>query len=105
MNNLVGTLTARIRRAIRAFREDPESTSRHRVTFHITLQRDPLDGGFVAECPELPGCVSQGDTEAEALENILDAMSEVLDVQFSRARPALAEASGSADLRSIAVTV
>ena len=32
------------------------------------------DGVFVAECPSLPGCRSQGDTIEEALENIKDAI-------------------------------
>jgi predicted RNase H-like HicB family nuclease len=31
------------------------------------------DGGFVATVPALPGCVSQGDTRAEAMENIREA--------------------------------
>ncbi len=105
MSNLVGTMSARVRRAFRAFRDEPDAAARHRVTFHITLQRDHLDGGYVSECPELPGCVSQGETEAEAFENILEAISEVLEVQFARARPSLAEAADSADFRSIAVTV
>jgi predicted RNase H-like HicB family nuclease len=30
---------------------------------------------IVAECPELPGCVSQGKTEAEAMENIREAIA------------------------------
>ncbi len=33
------------------------------------------DGGFVAECTAVPGCISQGDTEEEARENIRDAIS------------------------------
>ncbi len=33
------------------------------------------DGWIVAECPDLPGCVSQGRSEAEALANIRDAMA------------------------------
>jgi len=33
------------------------------------------DGWIVAECPELPGCVSQGKTEAEALANIREAIA------------------------------
>jgi predicted RNase H-like HicB family nuclease len=33
------------------------------------------DGWVVAECPELPGCVSQGKDEAEALANIREAMA------------------------------
>jgi predicted RNase H-like HicB family nuclease len=40
----------------------------------INLTRD--DGGWiVAECSELPGCISQGKTEAEALANISEAIS------------------------------
>lgn len=37
--------------------------------FLVTLERGE-DGWIVVECPALPGCVSQGRTEAEALENI-----------------------------------
>ena len=33
------------------------------------------DGVFVAECPTLPGCISQGATREEALANIKDAIS------------------------------
>ena len=33
------------------------------------------DGWIVAECPDLPGCVSQGKDEAEALANIREAMT------------------------------
>ena len=32
------------------------------------------DGYWVAECPSLPGCVSQGTTKAEAVENISEAI-------------------------------
>jgi predicted RNase H-like HicB family nuclease len=33
------------------------------------------DGGYVASVPALPGCVSQGDTRAEALKNIQEAIA------------------------------
>ena len=33
---------------------------------------------FVAECPALPGCISQGKTRAEAVANIKDAMTGYL---------------------------
>jgi len=33
------------------------------------------DGYIVAECPSLPGCISQGDTRSQAIENIKDAIS------------------------------
>ncbi|MFB3766014.1 MAG: type II toxin-antitoxin system HicB family antitoxin [Methanotrichaceae archaeon] len=40
-----------------------------------------VEGGwFVVECPSLPGCVSQGRTVEEALENIKDAIQGCLDV-------------------------
>jgi predicted RNase H-like HicB family nuclease len=32
------------------------------------------DGHFVAECPSLPGCVSQGGTREEAITNIREAI-------------------------------
>lgn len=37
--------------------------------------------GYAVSCPELPGCHSQGATEAEALANITDAIREWLDAQ------------------------
>ncbi|MEP7288138.1 MAG: type II toxin-antitoxin system HicB family antitoxin [Chloroflexota bacterium] len=38
------------------------------------------DGYFVAECPSLPGCISQGKTEAEALANIKEAIGLYIEV-------------------------
>jgi predicted RNase H-like HicB family nuclease len=38
------------------------------------------DEGFAVFCPAIPGCCSQGGTEAEALEMIADAITELLDV-------------------------
>ncbi|MBI5561381.1 MAG: type II toxin-antitoxin system HicB family antitoxin [Deltaproteobacteria bacterium] len=32
------------------------------------------DGGFVAECPSLPGCMSEGETREETIENIREAI-------------------------------
>lgn len=40
----------------------------------------PSDEGFAAQCPALPGCWSQGATEAEALDNIRDAIRLWLEV-------------------------
>ena len=34
------------------------------------------DGFFVAECPSLPGCISQGETKEAAITNIKEAISE-----------------------------
>lgn len=43
------------------------------MMFHVTLERTD-DGWVVVECPALPGCVSQGRDEEEALENIREAI-------------------------------
>lgn len=40
----------------------------------------PSDEGVAAQCPALPGCWSQGATEAEALDNIRDAIRLWLEV-------------------------
>ena len=40
------------------------------------------DEGFAVGCPALPGCWSQGATREEALENIRDAIREVLEVKL-----------------------
>lgn len=41
--------------------------------------------GYVVECPAIPGCVSQGETIKEALENIRDAIKGCLEVLNKRA--------------------
>jgi len=43
------------------------------------------DGWYIAECPALLGCVSQGKTIDEALENIKDAIQGCLEVRNERA--------------------
>lgn len=44
----------------------------------ILIEQDE-DGIFVTECPSLPGCVSQGKTRKEAIENIQDAIRGYLE--------------------------
>jgi predicted RNase H-like HicB family nuclease len=39
------------------------------------------DGWFVVECPALPGCVSQGKDEKEALDNIKEAVNAWLQTE------------------------
>lgn len=43
------------------------------MKYRILIQEDE-DGLFVAECPTLPGCISQGRTREEAISNIEDAI-------------------------------
>ncbi len=51
-----------------------------------TVLIEESDEGFAVSVPGLPGCHSQGDTEAEALVNIADAIREYLDVVQELAR-------------------
>ena len=43
------------------------------MKYRVYLEQDE-DGVFVATCPALPGCVSEGRTRSEATENIREAM-------------------------------
>ena len=51
-----------------------------KVEFVIELFKDPEVGGFVAEVVNLPGCMSQGETKEEALENVEKAIKACLEV-------------------------
>lgn len=68
------------------------------MTFTVTMAQDE-DGVFVVECPAIPGCVSQGATEAEALRNIRDAIRECLEVRRERGLPL------TIDVRQVEVAV
>lgn len=48
------------------------------MRYRVIIEADE-DGVFVAECPALPGCISQGTTRAEALENIKEAIEAYLE--------------------------
>lgn len=48
------------------------------MKFRVIIEQDE-DGVFVASCPVLPGCLSQGNTRAEAQDNIKEAIQAYLD--------------------------
>lgn len=50
------------------------------MKYPVDLYQDE-DGVFIVECPAIPGCISQGVTEVEALANIQDAIRECLEVR------------------------
>lgn len=52
----------------------------------VTVEQDET-GAYVAECPAIPGCVSQGMTEQEALDNIREAMQLCLQVREEQGLP------------------
>lgn len=56
------------------------------MKFIISLYQDE-DGVFIAECPSIPGCVSQGRSEKEAEKNIQKAIKECLEVRAEKGLP------------------
>jgi predicted RNase H-like HicB family nuclease len=56
------------------------------MKFPISIYQDE-DGMYIAECPSIPGCVSQGRTEAEAQSNLTDAIKECLAVRSEKGPP------------------
>ena len=60
------------------------------MRFVVTIEQDE-DGVYVVQCPAVPGCVSQGRTEAEALANIREAIRACLDVRAEQGMPLTVE--------------
>jgi predicted RNase H-like HicB family nuclease len=56
------------------------------MKFLVTVDRDE-DGVWVAECPAIPGCVSQGGTSEGAVEGIREAIALCLEVRAERGLP------------------
>jgi predicted RNase H-like HicB family nuclease len=70
------------------------------MRFKIILEEDEEVGGFIASCPGLPGCFSQGDTVEEAIENIKEAIQACLE---SLAEDDLQECIGKSSCRVVDV--
>lgn len=67
----------------------PKTATTHRfpgMKFLTTLVRDE-DGVWIAECPSIPGCVSQGQTREEATTSICEAIAICLEVRADRGMP------------------
>lgn len=56
------------------------------MKFLITVYQDE-DGIYIAECPSIPGCISQGKSQSEAEANIQDAIKECLEVREEKNMP------------------
>ena len=56
------------------------------MSFSVTIDRD-IDGVWIVECPSIPGCISQGNTKEEALENIKEAIALCLEVRAEQGLP------------------
>lgn len=71
------------------------------MLLHITLEQAE-DGWIVAECPALPGCVSQGKDEKEAIENIKEAITAWL---WAEDQKSISRLQSKAKSQPIIVTV
>lgn len=60
------------------------------MKFPVTVYQDE-EGWYVVECPIIPGCMSQGKTEAEALRNIEEAIQLCLEVRQEQGMPTTIE--------------
>jgi len=60
------------------------------VKLLVTLEQGE-DGYIVAECPAIPGCVSQGKTKEEALANIREAIAACLEAREELGLPPVIE--------------
>lgn len=60
------------------------------MKFLTTLEQDE-DGSWVAECPSIPGCISQGSSRHEALKNIREAIELCLEVRSEFGMPLTVE--------------
>lgn len=56
------------------------------MKFMVTINRNE-DGIFVGRCPSIPGCISQGKTEEEAIVNIRYAIKHCLEVRAEKGMP------------------
>ena len=56
------------------------------MKFLVTTYQDE-DGVYIAECPSIPGCISQGKTQEQARENIREAIKACLEVRAEKGMP------------------
>jgi predicted RNase H-like HicB family nuclease len=72
-------------------------------TLTVRVKEDDLDGGWVAECPELPGCFAQGETRDEALYNLSDAVAGIVSLRMEQQLPDTAPDSDGVEVFKVAV--
>ena len=91
-------LCSAVRRVLRRF-ETERSDTHAQWTLTVRVGPDSLDGGWVAECPELPGCFSQGETREEALGNLSDAVASVISLRMEQQLSATADSGATEELK------
>ncbi|HXU09166.1 MAG TPA: type II toxin-antitoxin system HicB family antitoxin [Blastocatellia bacterium] len=56
------------------------------MKYRVLIEQDE-DGVYVAEVPSLPGCISQGQSRTEALENITEAVAAYIESLEAHGEP------------------
>ncbi|MCL4217882.1 MAG: type II toxin-antitoxin system HicB family antitoxin [Candidatus Hydrogenedentes bacterium] len=56
------------------------------MRYRVVIEQDE-DGVFVAEAPSLPGCISQGQTRTEAVDNIKEAIAAYVESLQAHGEP------------------
>jgi len=77
-------MTSRAAKFIRVEGAEAPASPLRRYPVRLTPE---ADGGFSVVCPALPGAVSEGDTEAEALANIAEAIRGLLAAYAADGQP------------------
>ena len=80
-----------IKRLNAARHETPALPSAPPKAFTALLTADELDGGWIAECVEIPSAMSQGETREEAIQNLIDAILDVMAVRMAKQVPSFPE--------------
>jgi predicted RNase H-like HicB family nuclease len=65
-------------RVVKTIRKAKEKVDVMGKTYTVLVEADVVDGGFVAECPALPGCVTDGETPEAAVRNAREAIADWL---------------------------
>ncbi len=91
-------LCSAIRWIVRRF-ETERGDSHAEWTLTVRVGPDTLDSGWVAECPELPGCFSQGETREEALSNLSDAIAGVISLRLEQQLSATPDSGTTEELK------
>jgi predicted RNase H-like HicB family nuclease len=82
----VHSIFATIRRLFGGAEKEREQLGAiERGTWELTMAVEPdeTDGGYIAECLEVPGAMGQGETEEAALRNLSDAISAIVEVKLA----------------------
>jgi predicted RNase H-like HicB family nuclease len=65
-------------RVVKTIRKAKEKVVVSGKTYTVFVEADVVDGGFIAECPALPGCVTDGETPEQAVRNAREAIADWL---------------------------